>query len=379
MSNDQSAPEAKEYNRIKNFLFISHTVLTIGMLLVISVLGLSIFLRAYLRLTIDNPLVLNGAFFLLLYVALSLYIFPLELYEGFILEHQFNLSKQSFFSWFGDYCKKNAITLFITLIIVEGVYACIHWFYYSWWIYASLLWLAISILFTKVFPLVIMPLFFKSRPLGDGDLARRLHHMAQQFCFKLSDIFIFELSAKTIKANAMVTGLGKSKRIYLSDTLLNDFSHQEIEIIVAHELTHNRNNDLYKHLGVSFVVGMFSFYFCDFFLNRAVHYFGYIAKDDIATLPLFALFIIVASLILLPLQNGFSRRLEKRADIGSIKATNNAHGFVTMISKLGKKNLAEFRPNKAIEFFLYDHPSIAERIRIAKEFLRSTSDTSVLN
>lgn len=371
MVGDQSNPQAKEYNVIKNFLFVANTFLVIGMFFVIAMTGLSIFVRAYMRLAMHNTIALNGACFLLLYAAMNLFLFPLELYEGFILEHQFKLSKQNFFNWFSDYLKKNAITFLFALIIVESIYALIQRFPSYWWAYASLLWLAMTILLTKVFPLVILPLFLKSRPLPEGDLARRLHRLAEQLHFKVSRIFILELSAKTIKANAMVAGLGESKRIYLSDTLLDDFSHQEIEIIVAHELTHNRNHDIYKQIFVSFAASMFSFYFCNFFLGRAVDYFGYIEKYDIANVPVLSLLIVVASIILLPLQNGFSRCLEENADAGSIKATNNAQGFITMMAKLGKRNLSEFRPHKAIEFFLYDHPPIASRIRMAQKFLHS--------
>lgn len=154
----------------------------------------------------------------------------------------------------------------------------------------------------------------------------------------------------------MVTGLGRSKRIYLSDTLLSDFSADEIEIVVAHELTHDKNNDIYKHILVSFIVSFFAFYVCDLVLSSSIDYFGYIAKNDIANLPLLSLLILIVSFIVLPFQNGFSRHLERSADTGSIKATNNPKDFISMISRLGQKNLADFSPSKLIELFLYDHP-----------------------
>lgn len=364
---DQTTPQAKEYNAIKNFLFIVNTLLAVGVFSFLAVTGLSVFLRAYLRLTIDNTIVLNGVFFLLLYAAMGLLSFPLEFYEGFVLERQFKLSKQTICNWLGDYLKKNAITFFLALAIVECVYFFLRWSPLRWWLYASLAWLAMTAFFTKIFPLFVLPLFFKSRPLAEGGLATRLHRLAAQFNFRLSRILILELSAKTIKANAMVAGLGRTKRIYLSDTLLEDFSPEEIEMIAAHELVHNRHHDIYKHLFVSFAASLCSFYFCDFFLGRAVNYFGYIAKDDIAAAPILSLLLIAAGIFLLPLQNSFSRRLERNADRGVIKATNNAAAFIAMIAKLGRRNLSELRPNKAVEFFLYDHPPIAERMRIAQE------------
>jgi STE24 endopeptidase len=294
----------------------------------------------------------------------------MDLFEGFILENKFQLSRQNLLSWFKDHLKKTVITLIITLIIVEGVYFFIGIFYKSWWIFAALLWLLITVIFTKIFPLIILPLFFKSSPVTDNLLKERLNNLAAKFNFKLKDILVLELSKKTIKANAMVTGIGFTKRIYLSDTLLNDFSYDEIEVVVAHELTHDKNKDIYSHIAVSFLVSIISFYACDMFLEKLVSVLGYAGKDDIANLPLFSLLVLVVGVIALPFQNSFSRYLEKNADMGSIKATNNPDGFISMISKLGKKNLAEFSPSKLVEVFLYDHPPISQRIDLARKFAK---------
>ncbi|MBL7197010.1 MAG: M48 family metallopeptidase [Candidatus Omnitrophica bacterium] len=366
----QSSQQAKEYHKIKNFLFVVNLLISLIVLLIFLVLGLSIFLRAYFRMYFDNRFILNGAFFIIFYLIITFFGFPLDLFEGFILEHKFKLSRQNLLGWLKDYLKKTLISLIIAGIIVEFVYVFIGAFYDNWWIFAALLWLSVTIIFTKVFPLIILPLFFKSHPLADNVLKERLDKLAKKFNFKLSDILILELSKKTIKANAMVTGLGRSKRIYLSDTLLSDFSADEIEIVVAHELTHNKNKDIYKHIVMSFIVSIFSFYMCDLVLSNSIDYFGYIAKNDIANLPLLSLLILIVSFIVLPFQNGFSRYLEKNADIGSIKTTDNPRDFVTMISRLGHKNLADFSPSRIIELFLYDHPPISKRINLAKQFLK---------
>lgn len=365
----QGSSQAKEYHKIKNFLLVINLLISLIILLILIILGLSIFLRAYLRMFFENRILLNAIFFLIFYLLISFLGFPLDFYEGFILEHKFKLSKQKFLSWLKDYFKKFFIALIIALIIVECVYLFIGIFYNTWWVSAALLWLLITVIFTKIFPLVILPLFFKSHPLRDDNLGERLNKLAQKFNFRLSDILILELSNKTVKANAMVTGIGKTKRIYLSDTLLTDFSNEEIEVIVAHELTHNKNKDISKHILVSFILSFFSFYICNLILNRALSYFGYISKDDIANLPLLSLLILIFGFFVLPFQSGFSRYLEKNADIGSIKTTNNPNSFISMISKLGQKNLADFSPSKIVELFLYDHPPISKRINLAKQFL----------
>lgn len=366
----QSSPQAKQYHWIKNYLFVINLLISLLVLLLLVVFGISVFLRASLKIFFNDKFVLNGIFFLIFYSAAIILSFPLDLYEGFILEHKFKLSKQKLFGWFKDYLKKSAISLIIAVVIVECVYMLIGSFYNNWWVFAALFWLLITVIFTKVFPLIILPLFFKSHPLPDNELKNKIAKLAEKFNFKLADVLVLELSKKTIKANAMVTGIGKTKRIYLSDTLLADFSNDEIEVVVAHELTHNKNKDILKHILTSFIVSLFSFYVCDLALNNSVYRFGYIAKDDIANLPLLSLLVFIVSFFILPLQNSFSRHMEKNADIGSIKITNNPKSFIAMISKLGFKNLADFSPSKIIEMFLYDHPPISKRINLAKQFIK---------
>lgn len=368
--NLNSSQQAKDYHKIKNFLFVVNLLMSLLVLMIFLAYGFSIFLASYLRMFFVNKIIINGLFFITFYLGITIFSFSLDLFEGFYLEHKFKLSKQNFLGWLKDYLKKTSITLLIALIIVELVYLVIGAFYGSWWIFAAILWLTITVIFTKVFPLIILPLFFKSRPLADTKLKNRLAKLAQKFNFRLSDILILELSKKTIKANAMVTGIGRTKRIYLSDTLLSDFSNDEIEIVTAHELAHNKNRDIYKHILVSFGVSILSFYICDLVLNRSIYCFGYIAKDDISNLPLFSLLLLIVSFVLLPFQNSFSRYLERNADIDSIKTTGNPRGFISMISKLGHKNLADFSPSRTIEFFLYDHPPISRRINLAKQFIK---------
>lgn len=364
--NTQTSPHAKEYHRIKNFLFAANLFLSIGFLLFLIVTGLSQFLRAYLRLFVQQPWMLNAAYFAIFYCIVSVAGFPLDIYEGFMLEHSFGLSKQSLPGWLKDYAKKFFITAAVALIVVECAYAFLGRFQNSWWLFAALLWLAITVVFTKIFPVVILPLFFKSRPLSDSGMRARLSTLAGRFHFNISDILILELSRKTKKANAMVAGMGSTKRIYLSDTLLEDFSPEEIDAVVAHELAHDAHHDIYWHLFISFVVSMVVFYACDRAFASLIGYFGYIAKNDIASLPLLALLVLLASCVVLPFQNAFSRWVEARADRQAILATDGPQAFIAMMTKLGQKNLAEFMPSRLVEWFLYDHPPISKRIAAAR-------------
>lgn len=156
----QSPKKAKEYHQIKNFLFVVNLLVSLIVLLIFLVFGFSIFLRAYLRMYFVNELVLNGFFFTIFYLVITIISFPLDLFEGFILEHKFKLSRQNLLSWLKDYLKKTLISIIIAGVVVEFVYIFLGVFYKSWWIFAAFLWLLVTVIFTRAFPSIILPLFF---------------------------------------------------------------------------------------------------------------------------------------------------------------------------------------------------------------------------
>jgi len=179
-------------------------------------------------------------------------------------------------------------------------------------------------------------------------------------------VFEWRMSEKTRKANAALTGLGRTRRILLSDTLLAEHSDDEIEVILAHELSHHVHHDIWKGLAVEAVLLTTGLYLSDRVLAMVSGRFGLTGKDDVAALPLLVLALGAVSIVLLPVVNALSRAHERRADRYALEMTGNAAGFMSAMKRLGAQNLAEERPSRLVEILFYSHPPMAARIDAAR-------------
>lgn len=360
---------AQKYQAIKNRLFLFNLCLEFGFLIIFIVSGASLFLRMRLAEWSGSFFSLN-ALYLACFCSIAFFLsLPLEFYEGFILEHRFGLSRENGFSWLKDVLKKSIFSFFIFLVMIEAVYYFLLRFPETWWLYAALFWFFITVVLTKIFPRWILPLFFRSTPLAGGILKKRIEAFLIRYSISCKKVLILDLSKKTVKANAMVAGLGGSRQIFLSDTLVQEFSPDEIEVVLAHEIGHYIHRDTFKLIGVNLATTVISFFITSVFFNRLVFSFGLNGISDVAGLPLLLICFIFLSMILLPLQNGLARALEHKADVFSVRATGNPKAFISVMKRLGEKNLSEFSPPKIKEIFLYDHPPLSKRIEWAEGLL----------
>lgn len=361
---------AKKYHLIKNWLFLAHIILSFAGLLFLLFSGLSIYIKDKILLFTENNFLLIAIYVFVLDSATFLLSFPLGFYEGFLLERKFNLSAQKFSLWLRDIFKKQIIELIIFLICAEALYLFLRKAPDNWWIYASAFWIFLSVVLAKLTPILLIPLFFKSSPVEDKNLKSAILSLVEKSGSKIKNIFIIDFSKKTKKSNAMVCGLGKNRRILLADNLVNEFDTEQVCSVVAHELGHEVCKDTLRLLIAGSIFSFFSFFACDVFLRAALARFGFKEIYDIAAFPLVALGLFIISLFIMPLQNGYSRRRESFADLFALELTNDPLSFISMMKKLGEKNLADYSPNKIIEFLLYGHPPIQKRIRQAERFYK---------
>jgi STE24 endopeptidase len=184
-------------------------------------------------------------------------------------------------------------------------------------------------------------------------------------------VFEWRLSDKTKKANAALAGIGQTRRIIISDTLLAEHSDDEIEVILAHELAHHVHRDIWKGIALETVLIALGFYLADAVLTRFAMSFGLTGKGDIAALPLLLLAAGAVSLALMPLANAFSRAHERRADRYALEMTRNVPAFVSAMKRLGAQNLAEERPSRLVQILFYTHPPISARIDAAHAWAKS--------
>lgn len=361
---------AKKYHRIKNWLFLTHIALSFAGLILLLFSGLSVYVKHKILLLTQNNFLLVAAYVFILDIASFALSFPLTFYEGFILEHKFNLSAQKFSQWIGDFFKKEIIALAVFLISTEAVYLFLRRSHDNWWAYAALFWIFLNIVLVKLTPSIIIPLFFKSSQVKDENLKQKILSLVEKSGSNIRNIFIIDFSKKTKKSNALICGLGKNRRILLADNLVNEFDAEQVCSVVAHELAHEVYKDTIRMLFASSIFSLAAFFACDVFLKAALGRFGFGEISDIAAFPLLALLLFLASLFILPLQNGYCRRREAIADRFALSLTNDSRNFISMMEKLAAKNLADTSPNKIIEFLLYTHPPIKKRIQAAESFYK---------
>ena len=224
--------------------------------------------------------------------------------------------------------------------------------------------LLFTVLLSNLAPILIMPLFNKYVPLGDEhkELADRLLELARRANTKVKGVFKFDMSKRTKAANAALTGIGNTRRIVLGDTLINEFSTDEIETVLAHELGHHVHRDIPFLITFGTLSTTLSLYLASLALNWAIGYFGFTGPADVAAFPALGLIFGAYGLITMPIENAVSRWRERMADDYALQATGKKEAFASAFTRLANQNLGEVDPEKWVVFMFYSHPPLGERI-----------------
>ena len=361
--------QAKQYARIHRRLWLLDTSASTLYLLAWLFFGWAKSLAGWLEtLTTNDWLLVLGFIFIFGGIA-SLLELPLSYYSGFVLPHRFGQSTQDFKSWVMDQLKGLLIGAPLGLVVVELVYLALRLTGDWWWLWAGIGMLLFSVVLSNLAPILIMPLFNKFVPLGDehAELAERLMKLAERAHTKVRGVFKFDMSKRTKAANAALTGMGNTRRIVLADTLINEFSPDEIETVLAHELGHQVHKDIPVLIAFGTVMTMGGLYLSSLALHWAAGYFGFSGPADIAGLPALALVLGAFGLLTQPLDNAVSRWRESMADQYALQSTGKAQAFASAFTRLANQNLGEVDPEKWVVFMFYDHPPLGERIKMASE------------
>ncbi|MBN1408076.1 MAG: M48 family metallopeptidase [Calditrichaceae bacterium] len=358
--------QAKTYERIKLILNISETIIYIGIILILIFGGWSAYLRDLAASCVENVYFQLLIFIGILGFVLSVFSVPLSFISGFWMEHYYNLSNQTFWAWLWEKIKAFLVGIILSVPLLLLFYYLLSNYPETWWIWMAAALFFFSVLIGRIAPVVIFPLFYKFDKLADEEIVERMEKLAKEGNFKLDGVYRFNMSKTTKKANAAFTGMGKSKRIILGDTLLDEFSLDEIESVFAHEVGHY----VHKHLMINVAIGTINSFLSLFIAHLVYNYLlkqiGFTGQADLAALPLLFLILTIISLIMSPLTNMLSRSHERQADKYALKKSSNAKAFLTAMKKLAKINLADESPHPVIEFLFHSHPSISKRIQFAK-------------
>jgi STE24 endopeptidase len=371
--------KAARYHRLKRRAGLANTALAAALLVLFLVSGGSAALRDFAAAAAGGSFTLSG----LIYAALLVLMaeaaqLPLAFYSGVDLERRYGLSTETTARWWLDYLKASALALMFAAAGAAIVLNLLRWSPEWWWLYAAGVFSGLLILLAQLTPVVLLPIFYEFKPLDRPALRDRLIALAARAGARVLGVFEWRLGDRTRKANAALAGIGRTRRILVSDTLLAEHSDDEIEVILAHELAHHVHRDIWTAIAVEVGLMTFGFFLADRALEAAAGILGLLGKSDMAALPLLALTAGAVSLAFMPAANALSRAHERRADRYALEMTGNVSAFVTAMKRLGAQNLAEERPSRFVEILFYTHPPLAKRIEAAERWNRNRAGGAAL-
>lgn len=358
--------EARRYHRRQFALLVADAALGAAVLAAWTWSGAAGRLAARLAAWWDAPVWVVAAMVVAVGTSHALLTLPLDVWGGFLLPRRAGLLTQGLGSWLADRAKGLAIAGGLGLLGAEAVYALLRWTPAWWWLWgAAILW-AGAVLLTAVVPVWLVPLFHRLTPLEDAALRGRVLALAARLGVPAIDVAVADVSRKGRAANAAVVGLGRTRRILVSDTLLAAFPPEEIEVVLAHELGHHVRGHLTRALVLQGAAILAMLWVADRGLRAGAARLGLRGPADPAGVPLLALVVAGVGLVATPLVAAWSRRLERQADRVALEATGDPAAFVSAIERLGRLNLAERRPERLREWLTATHPSVESRIAMGR-------------
>jgi STE24 endopeptidase len=304
----------------------------------------------------------------LLSLAAEVVSFPLAVYNGFLLERRYELSTETLASWLTDRGKAFGVSLLLAVGGAVLIYWLIRLSPDRWWMFAGAAFAVILVGLTNIAPVLLLPLFYPVKPLDREALRARLLALADRAGTRVLGAYEWGLSAKTKKANAALAGIGGTRRILVSDTMLAQYSDDEIEVVLAHEIAHHVHGDIWKGIAFESALIVMGFYLASRLLAALAGPLGFRGVDDVAGLPLLLLAAGAVSLLMVPVAHAMSRAFERKADRFALDLTRNPSAFISAMRRLGAQNLAEERPSRVVQWLFYSHPPMQDRIAAAQAF-----------
>jgi STE24 endopeptidase len=365
--------KASRYHRLSRRAQVLAVIWSAALFVVLVASPLSASMRdiaVHFALAVNPPASLTPSFIVVLYVIMLAALhecgaLPIAYYRGHVLESRYGLSTQSAARWWGTHLKGGTVGLGFLLAGAVLLYALIRWWPDGWWLAAGVAWLLAMIGLARLGPVLLLPLFYELEPIQRDQLQQDLIRLARTAGTTAIGVYRWTLSDSTRKANAALVGLGGTRRILLSDTLLSEYSDEEIAVVLAHELAHHKHGDIWRGIALEAAVQSVGFYMAYRVLSEVGPTIDLTDAADVAGLPLVLLVCGALSLIARPLAHARSRAQERRADRFAINLTRNQPAFVSAMRRLAHQNLAEDKPPRLVQTLFHSHPSTAERLAIA--------------
>ncbi len=362
------------YSRFKNIWRFASFFIGIGFLLVILLTKLSARFRLWANAVSKKKFIEYSIYIILFTLFMYLINLPLDYYRNFIIEHEYGFSNQTGGEWFGEGLKSLGLELLFSVIIISILYWLINKTK-KWWLYFAVGSIPFLVFMVLIVPVVITPMFNEFKPLQDKVLASEMTSLAEKAGIFNPDIYEVDGSKQSNKLNAYFTGLFGTKRIVLYDTIIKNFTIDELKFVMAHEIGHYIKN----HIWYGLFSGVIMIFVICWLINKLLHKvikryknsFGFDRLGNIASLPLIMLFISVFFFITQPVTNGLSRIMEYQSDRFGLELSEiTGEAAATAFDKLSVYNLSDPDPADIIEFWFYDHPTLKKRMANVREIYK---------
>jgi STE24 endopeptidase len=366
--------KSTRYHRLRRRAAIASIGLSAAIFVVLLASGLSISIANLARgVSGAQPNTYSAlavaVYVLLVAVVHEVITFPLAFYQGFLLEQRYGLSKESRRGWLADRVKAALLALALSTGAAEVIFLSMRVSTKWWWGLTSGVFMIAIAALTRVAPVLLLPLFYRFTPMSRESLRNRLVSLSEKAGVPVLGVYEWALGEKSRRANAALVGSGSTRRILLSDTLLAEYSEDEIEVILAHEIAHHVHHDIRNAFVTEAALLALALYAAATVLALSWDRLGLTGVTDIAGLPLLVLAGGALTTVAAPIVNAVSRRNERRADRFAITNTKQPAASISAMKRLGTQNLAEEHPSKIVLWLFHSHPPIEQRIEAARSFL----------
>jgi len=366
-------PDARRYNRLSRRVSFADAAVALLFMALLLLTGWTGNYRDFAhRVSGQDSNILSLLIYVsLLVLSLKALSLPLDLY-GFRLEHHYHLSNQSFGAWSWDQAKALLVGLVLSVAMAELFYYLVRQQPQWWWIWSWAAFMVVTVLFAHIAPVVFFPIFYTFHSLKNEALRNRLTRLSEKAGTRVRGVYEWFLSEKSRKANAALMGLGRTRRIVISDTLLAACNDDEVEAVLAHELGHHVHRHILKGILMQALISFIGFWGFKIVVRWAdmdphpwlAHYH----QTDFANLPLIVLAATAMSLLLLPFLNALSRYHEGQADRYAFKSIAAVEPFISAMDKMAAQNLSERHPPHWVELLFLSHPPVSRRIEAAERW-----------
>jgi STE24 endopeptidase len=358
------------YNVDSEHLQMVATLADQGLFLLILLSGFLPWLVKIINQWMGGMIIGGLVFFAVLSISTNLLRIPFRLFDTFVIEDRYRFNTMTLKMWVSDLLKSMAVLtilgglilwLLLTLVVHGGD---------AWWVWAWMVAGGFEIFMLWLFPVVIAPLFNKFEPIENEALEHRIRALMEKIGLQVKGVFKMDASKRSKHTNAYFTGIGRSKRIVLFDTLLASHTEEEVLAVLAHEIGHWKKKHLLKEIILIEVLSLVIFYFASKCLDWRLLYQTFGFRESTAYIGLFLAGVLIGPLGFFahPLESAIFRRFEREADDFVLDLMKTAEPMCSTLKRLAADNLANLTPHPLYAWFYYSHPPLIERISRLKGY-----------